>query len=185
VIKFGGQPAAKAPRKSKASPKKSKAAGSRRRAKVEAAAAGKTDGRDRTGDSRLTVEAVISTLNKMGGLKTATAEALGVSRSTLYRFLDAHPEIEEALTDIDEQIKDLAESKMLTLLRAGDAQTVRWYLETKAKDRGYTRRVENVGKDGGPIETRQKPDLSKLTDDEIDILLAAAERREQTAPTSE
>ncbi|TPI54746.1 hypothetical protein FJ417_24665 [Mesorhizobium sp. B3-1-7] len=55
---------------------------------------------------------------------------------------------------------------------------VRWFLELKGKDRGYVRRVENTGKDGEAIFTRQKPDISHLTDEELEILVATQKRRE-------
>lgn len=197
------QPAAAAPKspakphtkakrkpKSKASSRAKPKKPSEPKPQVEAPAAPKPepqpekDGRDRRGERKLAGREaeVIEALRKSGGLKTAAAQMLKVARGTLYSFLDENPDIEEALTDIDEEIKDLAEGKMLQLLRAGDPQTIRWFLEMKAKDRGYARRVENTGKDGGPIETRQKPDLSGLSDEEIELLLRAAEKREQERP---
>lgn len=55
----------------------------------------------------------------------------------------------------------------------------RKWLLSKALPKIYGDKVELTGKDGGPIETRQTLDLSKLTDDELAAyqLLAAASAR--------
>jgi len=42
----------------------------------------------------------------------------------------------------------------------------------------YTNRRELSGPGGKPIETRQAPDLSGLSEEELEILARAAERRE-------
>ena len=117
--------------------------------------------------SRLTVKRVKAALQGAAGIRAVAARNLGVDRSTLYRFICQHPGLTEELEDIEEELKDLAEGKILQLIRAGDGQTVRWYMEMKGKDRGYTRRVENVGRDGGPIETTTTVDLSALTDEQL------------------
>lgn len=124
---------------------------------------------------------VIEMLRMCGGIKSVAAEKLNVGRTTLYAFLNDHAEALEAAAEIDDEIKDIAEGKVIMAIRAGDMQTVRWYLELKGKDRGYARRVESVGKDGGPIETRQKPDLANMSDEELEILLRAADKRESSA----
>ncbi|CDX30865.1 hypothetical protein MPLA_140352 [Mesorhizobium sp. ORS 3359] len=113
---------------------------------------------------------VIEALRLNGGIKAAAAAALKVGRTTLHRFLAAHPEVKAAAADVDEETLDLAESQVVKAIRAGDLPTVRWFLELKGRDRGYVRRVENTGKDGGPIKTQQKPDLSELSVDELEIL---------------
>lgn len=124
---------------------------------------------------------VIEMLRQYGGIKSVVAEKLNVGRTTLYAFLNEHQTALDAAAEIDDEIKDIAEGKVIMAIRAGDMQTIRWYLELKAKDRGYVRRVENTGKDGGPVETLQKLDLSKLSDEELEIMTRAAERRESGA----
>ncbi|WP_457154716.1 helix-turn-helix domain-containing protein [Mesorhizobium sp. P5_C1] len=127
------------------------------------------------------VQRVIAILQMCGGIKSAAAEKLNVSRQTLYTYLNEHPEVAEASAEIDEDIKDLTELKIIQAIRAGEMNTVRWFAEMKMKDRGYVRRVETTGKDGGPVEHSQKLDLSKLSDEELEIMYRAAERRESTS----
>lgn len=125
------------------------------------------------------VNRVIEMLRQCGGIKTVAAEKLNVSRSTLYLFLKDHPEIQEAAADIKEELLDVAEGRVVIAIRSGEMQTVRWYLELMGKERGYVRRVETTGKNGGPVETREKPDLSGYSDAEIAQMLAIEEAREE------
>ncbi|BCH11958.1 hypothetical protein MesoLj131c_62160 [Mesorhizobium sp. 131-3-5] len=127
------------------------------------------------------VPRVIAMLRQCGGIKTVAAERLNVGRTTLYAFLNEHPEIQEADSEIADELLDVAEGQVVIALRSGDMQTVRWYLELKGKDRGFVRRVETTGKNGGPVETAQKLDLANMSDEELEILLRAAEKRESTA----
>lgn len=124
---------------------------------------------------RLTVAKVKEALQAAGGIKTVASRTLKCHRATLYRFLAAHPSVAEFLEDIDEELKDLAEGKLLQLIRAGDPQTIRWYLERKGRDRGYGQRVEATGPDGGPIVVAQKLDLSGLSDEDLEVMIRAEE----------
>ncbi|PWJ81506.1 regulatory Fis family protein [Pseudaminobacter salicylatoxidans] len=128
---------------------------------------------------------IIEQLRLSGGIKTVAAQRLNVHRKTLHRFLEDHPEVTEALRDIDAEIADVAEAQVVKAINAGDMQTVRWFLELKAKDRGYVRRVENVGKNGGPMEVVEKTDLSAYTDEEVAIMAAAARRRKESQASNQ
>lgn len=134
---------------------------------------------------KLSIGKVKLAIEQAGGIRSAAARTLKVSRVTLWRFINRHPALQEFLAEVDEEVLDMAEVKILQAIRAGDMHTVRWFLECKGKDRGYTRRVETTGKDGGPIEVKQKLDLTKLTEQELEILLAAAERQEGASAPSE
>ncbi|MES0071910.1 helix-turn-helix domain-containing protein [Mesorhizobium sp. M0058] len=125
------------------------------------------------------VPRVIAIMRANGGIKTAAAEKLNVSRRTLYNFLDEHPEVKEAAAEIDEELLDIAEGRVVQAISAGEMQTVRWYLEMKGKGRGFVRRVENTGKDGGPVETRAAPDLSGYSEQELAQLVAVEEARQK------
>lgn len=136
---------------------------------------------DRTGDRKLTVQRVVEALQAGAGLKTQAAAILKCDRSTLYSFMREHPEVQAALDEIEEQLKDIAEGQIVKAIQSGDMQTVRWWTELKAKDRGYNRRLEVGGPNGGPIETRQATDLSGFSEEELEILARGAARRESQA----
>lgn len=115
------------------------------------------DGKARRGGSpfKLTKEdvpKVEQALRMNAGLRTAAARALGVARSTLYRFMDEHPEILDTIKDIEEESLDLAEGKVLEAIKGSEMHTVRWYLELKGRARGFSKRVRVEGPNGGPVQ---------------------------------
>ena len=127
---------------------------------------------------RLTIAAVEQALRASAGFMTVTAARLGVSRATLYRFFDKHPSLREIAEDVAEELCDLAETKLIQLIREGDGPSIRFYLETKGKNRGYTRRVENTGTDGGAIEHRITADernakFRNLSTDDLRMIVEA------------
>lgn len=126
---------------------------------------------------RLSVARTEEALRAAGGIKAVAARMLNVHRATLYRFLTVHPRLVELALELDEEIKDIAEAKVIQAIRDGDMQTARWYLETKGKDRGYSRRFEQTGPSGGPIEHHTKVDLSVYTDAELEQMLVIEEAR--------
>lgn len=103
---------------------------------------------------KLDVQSIKTALESVGGLKTAAAMKLGVARSTLYKYFDEHPELHAFCNEIEDNTKDMAEGQVLKAIKSGDMGTVRWYLDRKAKERGYGNiTVEATGPNGGPIQT--------------------------------
>ena len=54
--------------------------------------------------------------------------------------------------------------KLIEAIRTGDNDMIKFYLRTKGKCRGYVEKAEyeHTGKDGGPIEIKNKfPDWTK------------------------
>lgn len=121
-------------------------------------------------------------LEHSGAIRSIAAQILGVHRSTLYTFMTRHPSLEAFAQEIEEELKDLAEAEIIKAIRAGDMQTVRWYAETKMKDRGYSRRIETVGKDDGPIEVNAKLDLSQFSDEELEMMMRLTEKAQAEPP---
>lgn len=103
--------------------------------------------------ARLTVSKAAEALRKHHGVIMHAAEACGVHRHTMRKFIDEHPELEEIRQQADEELLDIGESHVVNALKGGDMKTVRWHLERKGKNRGYSTRVESTGADGGPVET--------------------------------
>lgn len=143
----------------------------------------------------LTVDLIKTALENVGGLRTAAAMSLGVSRSTLYKYFAEHPELYEFCAEIENGTKDLAEGKVLTAIKNGDMGTVRWYLDRKAKDRGYGNiTVENTGPNGGPMQVEavnaDENLYQHLTDDELlemqrlRILAEQRARQAKNAPSN-
>ena len=124
-------------------------------------------------DPLLNADRVVAALEMSDGIKSVAAHNLGVHRTTLHRFIKDNPEVQKLISEIDEGMKDLVEGKMLSAIRKDDGQMIRFYLERKARDRGYGQRQEVTGANGGPIQHEQPTvDTSKLTFDEKKQMLA-------------
>lgn len=136
--------------------------------------------------TKFTDDEIAKALRKNGGICAAAAEALSASkeddrtitRQAIEYRVKKNPELKAAAEDAREIITDLAESKLVNSINKGDAWAVRFWLTTKGKDRGYTTRQEQTGKNGGAIETMQlDPErLKGMTDDELDALEKATGR---------
>jgi hypothetical protein len=56
------------------------------------------------------------------------------------------------LHQIDEELLDLAEGKLIGHLQSGSLDALKFFLSTKGKDRGYSKRIEATGKGGAPLQ---------------------------------
>ncbi len=82
------------------------------------------------------------------GIMQAIADKAGCSRQTLYNALKKWPELAESIRVESEALVDLAESRLVTQVENGEIRAILFTLETKGKDRGWTKRQELTGADG-------------------------------------
>jgi len=85
----------------------------------------------------LTAEEMIEAIPGSAGIVSTIARKVGCSWRRARKFIDEHPTVHAAYRDECEKIKDLAETKMIEIISDKDPGTIRWYLSTKARDRGY------------------------------------------------
>ncbi len=122
---------------------------------------------------KYTISQVEEALRLCGGIRGAAAQKLGCTTSTITNYIERSPTLQKALYEIEEDLLDLAESKMLTGVKNGERPYVLFYLRTKGKRRGYTEGAEVTGPDGGPLIT----DYSKATDEELLAVIGSGSRR--------
>ncbi|MGU9981473.1 hypothetical protein ACJ4V0_15670 [Phreatobacter sp. HK31-P] len=141
---------------------------------------GSTAYRDRFVHHKLTPERVIEAINLKGGIISEVAKALNISRGTLYNYRDQFPEVAEALTEVREVHLDAAEAVLIDLaINQKKERSLHFFLEALGKARGYVKRTETVGKDGGPIEHRDSTpeftdaELRAMEPAELEALIAA------------
>ncbi|MCB1417646.1 MAG: hypothetical protein KDJ74_01035 [Notoacmeibacter sp.] len=136
----------------------------------------------KNGKTAVSKERFTEALQQSGGFLSYAARICGVSRWTARRYVTRW-HLEEFLEDITEELGDIAEAKLIQLIKQGDGPSIRFYLETKHKHRGYTRRVENTGKDGEPIQVQSADErnakLRDFSDDDLRRLADELERRER------
>lgn len=100
--------------------------------------------------------AMVATMGDYGHM----ADLLGRTRTGVKTYVEAHPDLLQLRDDIRNSVIDAIETKELESALNGDGTSRRFVLTTLGKERGFSTRVEQTGKDGGPIE-RSDP-LSRL-----------------------
>lgn len=76
------------------------------------------------------------------GIIATACEAIGIGRSTYYRWYNADPEFKERVDEITETQVDFVESKLMQSINANDTTAIIFYLKTKGKKRGYTDKAQ-------------------------------------------
>ncbi|HEY5410345.1 MAG TPA: P27 family phage terminase small subunit [Caulobacteraceae bacterium] len=116
------------------------------------------------GESSIRVRNAQMALHAAGGVVGHAAKLLNVNRRTLVRFIASHPTLKNVGTEIRQSTLDLADTKLLENLRAGNMTAVIWIQKTLGRDRGY------VTKDPPATPAPEDvfdADLTLLTDDEL------------------
>jgi len=119
--------------------------------------------------------AMIQALQKTLGIVTTACKQVEITRRTHYNWMNEDPDYAQAVNDVAEQAIDFVESQLFKQIREGNTASTLFYLKTKAKHRGYVERQEWTGKDGGPIQTQQDFDYSKLSNEALEEIAAQAE----------
>ena len=87
--------------------------------------------------------AMIKALNDTLGVVTTACEAVGLARSTHYKWLKEDPDYKEAVEDTSEIALDFVESQLFDQIRNGGAAQTIFYLKTKGKKRGYVEQLDS------------------------------------------
>ena len=89
---------------------------------------------------RLTVKIVEEALRNSAGIQSIAAEKLGVTRSTICRFVAKHDRIRLLIEEITDEMNDVAEAQLSLAIKRGDPWAVKYWLENRGQSRGYGRR---------------------------------------------
>ena len=117
---------------------------------------------------------VLKALNDNMGIVAGACRKAGISRYTYYKWYNEDELFAEKCDDVKELQKDFAEALILKKMKDGDTTMLIFYAKTQMKDRGYNERQEITGADGAPLMEKQI-DISKLSDEQIDLLLSIGE----------
>jgi hypothetical protein len=91
----------------------------------------------RTSQKGLNPELISDALERVYGNITAAATLLKVSRTTIQHYVNTYPEVRKAMEAAAAEISDIAESNLIQAIKAGDLRQSQYWLENKARDRGY------------------------------------------------
>lgn len=130
-----------------------------------------------TAKKNISKRRLINSIRKNGGVISLVANELGCSRKNVYDRIKSNAEIQEVLDDVINRTGDAVENIILNAMTTGvvyrpvvddngeskmmafkieakdQVKTAQWYAERKLKDRGYTTRVEQTGKDGAELKS--------------------------------
>jgi hypothetical protein len=96
------------------------------------------------------------------GIIATACEAIGIGRSTYYRWYNADPEFRERVDEVTETQVDFVESKLMQAISAGDTTATIFYLKTKGKKRGYNEKAQPKTADPLPVsQTLPEPSTAE------------------------
>ena len=99
-----------------------------------------------------TIEQVAEALRNAAGIRSAAAQQLDCSPTTITNYIERHPELAAVEHEAIETRLDLAESKLLSNIKDGKEASIFFFLKCKGKHRGYVERQEITGAGGGPLD---------------------------------
>ena len=131
----------------------------------------------KSGRRKLTIAAAEKALRDAHGMITHAARFAGVHYETMRKFVDENPSLQTLLEDLEREKLDEAEIAVVELLKSRDPGTVRWFLGTKRRERGYGNQTAITGPNGGPLqhEVKSVPDLASMTDRQLERYIAFQE----------
>jgi hypothetical protein len=96
-------------------------------------------------------------LRKCGGIQVRAAAALqqatGISctRKVVNNAVQRSSRLRAVCNEILQEVLDIAEDEAIKKIKSGDTAMIKFFLETRGKTRGYTRRAELTGAAGGAV----------------------------------
>ena len=89
-------------------------------------------------------DALIVALRELDGNMAAAARRFHCSRTTVWEYVNQDTGLRELVDELSESFKDVAEQTLFNAIREGNIIATIFYLKTKARDRGYSERLELV-----------------------------------------
>lgn len=110
-------------------------------------------------------EQIINALKKTEGNISAAARALGASRATIHKRINNVDRVKDEYDSVNEANLDLAENNLIDLIKDKDHKdhfgALKFYLRTKARERGYgdRRELDLTSSDGSMSPPKTLADL--------------------------
>ena len=95
------------------------------------------------------------------GFLINAAQDLGINRNTLAKYISEDPDLEQAVQEARESLKDIAEHQLLKNIKEGKETSLLFFMKTKMKDRGYS----------------QDPELAAMTFNQLNISVRSEETK--------
>lgn len=86
--------------------------------------------------------ALSDALRELDGNMAAVARRFHCHRSLVWLHVNKDPKLRELVDELQESFTDECESQLFKLIREGNPAAVIFYMKTRARDRGYSERLE-------------------------------------------
>lgn len=93
------------------------------------------------------------------------AHRLGVTRKAIAYYVENYATAREAMTTAAAAVSDIAEGHLVAAVKRGDLKQVQYWLENKARDRGY-------GQKNTPQVSLTLAELMEMSEADLDKLIA-------------
>lgn len=132
------------------------------------------------GEGAMIEKDVVMALKASEGNISKAAALLGVGRTSVARFVQQNPDLHSVLDEYTETIIDVAEDVLKEQVKEGDGAQVRFLLNTKGKNRGYTTRQEMTGKDGAALDFMKVAQV-RMDDEQMERIAEAITAKRQSS----
>ena len=92
--------------------------------------------------SPVSEEMVIEALRQSGGIQTAAADMLHLTRGAISKRISRSLTLQEEMKNIKEELLDICETQLVQKIRDGNMTALIFYLKCQGKLRGYIERQE-------------------------------------------
>lgn len=116
-------------------------------------------------------EAFIEAMIRTYGNISASAQVVGIHRSTYYEWLKTDAEFADVINngEYEERMKDFIELQLMKQAAKNNTAVLIFMAKTRLKDRGYVERQEVTGAGGGPVSTENKTIVKLSNGTEIEL----------------
>ena len=91
---------------------------------------------------KFTAEQIVAALKETKGMVYQAAALLNCDSMTIYNYRDRYASVRNELEMQNGQFDDIAESKLLKAVEAGEPWAIMFRLKTKGRHRGYVEKTE-------------------------------------------
>lgn len=130
-----------------------------------------------TNGSKLNAEQVIAALKDANGNMALAGRRLKVSRQAIKYYVDNYPTVAAAHDEAAAYISDIAEGHLVNAVLKGNLDQARYWLENKARDRGYGRAPTN--EPGPPVDWSRVSEADQVAFLDGKLSLADVLKRQQ------